>query len=153
MGLLSKLGKKKLPQTMTKQEALVTFICLLIVSEMRGRGPEEGTGRGMHLLKNLYDRSPIFAGFTSKQDDELTNKVLDWIRIDPEGTLPVIAGKTLLDGYEETAFAMACDIALANGEVSDEEEAFLTKMYEIYTPFPEDRAIAIMSTFASLYRP
>jgi hypothetical protein len=151
MGLFSKIGKKKLPQTMTRQEALVTLLCSLIVKDPQGPGDDKE--RELYRLRSLYARCPIFAGTTTKQDDELTSKVLDWLSLDLEENLLPLAGKALLDGYEETAFAMACDIAFANGDVSDKEEAFLTQMYQTYAPFSEDRAVAIMSTFSSLYQP
>jgi len=150
VGLLNKLkgGGTGLPEKMTTQEALMVFMCASILAD--GYADDSEISR----MRGLCVRSPIFQNNTDSQDTRLIIKVESWFKNKSFSMADILtkAGASLQAQHKETAFAMACDIAYADGTVDSDEEKLLTDMYQQYVPISEEQAIAIMSTFQSLYQ-
>lgn len=81
------------------------------------------------LLRGLCIRSPLFSANTAAQDDaliEFADKVTDQF----EGGAVKLAGDALPPSLRETAFAfaLACDLLIADGVVGSTEDRFLTTL-------------------------
>lgn len=120
MGLFDRLKTAAVP-TFDVQRAIMTIIVAAVKSD--GQVSDDEIMR----IRSICSGTPIFASNTSEQDtavivfaDNVTGQ-LGAAAIDHAAT-------SLKQELRETAFALACDMVLADGIMGDAEDAFLTKL-------------------------
>ena len=120
MGLFDGLKTKTQP-TFNAQKAIMTIVIAAIKAD--GNVSDEEVGR----LRSMCVRSPIFAA-NSKEEDEA---VIDFaLNVSDQLGLDAVkkAAEALKPELQETAFAFAVEMILADGMVGDKEEAFISQL-------------------------
>jgi tellurite resistance protein len=88
-------------------------------------------------------RMKMYAGFTSNQMGNMLNKLIGIIKKEGLEALIALAKESLPADMRETAFAVATDLALADGEIASREKDVLTKIQQSLG-VPEDKAVNII---------
>ena len=122
------------PISLTPQDALVAIMVTVSASDEIMKTSE------LVAIERIVNHFPAFADFDTKRIEWITGTVLDLLE-DPEGLDPLFG--IILDGlpakFFETAYAMACDVAAADGLLGQEE---LQILLEIKYVLKIDRLIA-----------
>ena len=79
------------------------------------------------VVSTLY-RMQLFQSYPSEHVSRMISKLMRIIEIQSAEALLRVAVNSLPEYLHETAFAIATDIVLSDGEVSDEEEYLLSKL-------------------------
>lgn len=80
-------------------------------------------------ITTIFSRMHLFRSYPGDIMRKMIDRLLGILRKDGAKALFDAAIETLPHDLRETAFAITTDIALADGEVSEEEEALLNDLY------------------------
>ncbi|MEL6523054.1 MAG: tellurite resistance TerB family protein [Pseudomonadota bacterium] len=119
------------PPVLTPQDALVAIMIATSVSDEDVRTSELVT------IQRVVDHLPIFAGFDLDRMQRVSGMVFDLFE-EPDG-LDALFGliqEALPERLNETAYALACDVAAADGKLNQSE---LRLMEEIRHQLNVDR--------------
>ncbi|MEM9796736.1 MAG: tellurite resistance TerB family protein [Pseudomonadota bacterium] len=109
------------------QDALVATMITVSASDATIRTAE------LLTIQSIVNHLPIFAGYDEDRMEQVAQTVFDLL--EEEDGLDAILGlvKTALpDTHYETAYALACDVAAADGKVRQAELQLLREMrYEL----------------------
>ena len=137
MGLFDKFSSKDENVKLSKEEA---FSAVSLVSVAADGVITEEEARG--LFVQLY-RMKMFSGYNDNQMSSMFNKLINIIKKKGMDALVVMAKESLPEDMKATAFAVATDLALADGEIAEEEKKLLTKIQQSLE-IPEDEAVKII---------
>ncbi len=139
MGLFDRVKgvKDAEPAKLTKEESfaaisLATIAADGIITE------EEAQGLVVGLV-----RMKLYAGYNGNQMGALLNKLIGIIKKQGIDALVAMAKESLPQDMRETAFAVAADLALADGEIANQEKEILTKIQQ-GLGIAEDKAVNII---------
>jgi tellurite resistance protein len=138
MGLFDKvLGPKDEKAKLSKEEAFaaVGFSAIAadgVITEEEARG----------FIVGLY-RMKMFSSFNDNQMNALLNKLVNVIKKHGVEGLINMSNESLPADLKETAFAVATDLAFADGDVDQTERDILTKIQQMMG-IPEAQAIKII---------
>lgn len=138
MGLFDKvLGPKEDKAKLSKEEAFaaVGFAAIAadgVITEEEARG----------FIVGLY-RMKMFSNFSDNQMNALLNKLINVIKKQGLEGLVSMSNETLPADLKETAFAVATDLAFADGDVDQTERDILTKIQQMMG-IPEAQAMKII---------
>ena len=115
-----RMNQTLLPKTLSPQAALI--YTMVLVSAAEGDMSEPG----MVIMGDIINHLPIFRGFDVSHLAETANACADLLA-DEDGIDQALAliKDALPTRLRETAYALACDVAAADGEASQEELRFL----------------------------
>jgi tellurite resistance protein len=85
----------------------------------------------------------LYSGHNADRMESMLNKLIGIIKKQGLDTLIAASKESLPPELRETAFAVATDLALADGEIAVKEKDLLTKLQQ-GLDLPEDRAINII---------
>ncbi|MGL5508222.1 MAG: tellurite resistance TerB family protein [Microcoleaceae cyanobacterium] len=119
--------------TLTPGQAFAS-ICLIAVAA-------DGviTGNESQAITTIFSRMNLFSDISGNNMRDMIDMLLNIIKEGNTKALFDLAVKTLPNGLKETVFAVATDLVLADGELSEEEETLLDELYN---------ALAIPETLA-----
>ncbi|MDW5563759.1 MAG: tellurite resistance TerB family protein [Methanomassiliicoccus sp.] len=139
MGLFDKVKGVKDAENvkLTKEESFAS-ISLAAIAADGVITEEEVNGMIVSLV-----RMKMFAGYTSNQMGTMLNKLVGIIRKQGLDALLGMAKEGLASDMRETAFAVATDLTLADGEIAGKEKDILTKI-QLGLEIPEDKAVNII---------
>lgn len=137
MGLFDKFSSKDGNVKLSKEEA---FSAVSLVSVAADGVITEEEARG--LFVQLY-RMKMFSGYNDNQMSSMFNKLINIIKKKGMDALVVMAKESLPEDMKATAFAVATDLALADGEIAEEEKKLLTKIQQSLG-IPEGEAVKII---------
>ncbi len=137
MGLFDKFSSKDGNVKLSKEEA---FSAVSLVSVAADGVITEEEARG--LFVQLY-RMKMFSGYNDNQMSSMFNKLINIIKKKGMDSLVVMAKESLPEDMKATAFAVATDLALADGEIAEEEKKLLTKIQQSLG-IPEGEAVKII---------
>lgn len=138
MGLFDRVkGVKDAETKLTKEESFAA-ISLAAVAADGVITDEEAQGMIVGLV-----RMKMFAGYSSNQMGAMLNKLVGIVRKQGLDVLLGLAKEGLSPDMRETAFAVATDLALADGEIAGKEKEVLTKIQQDLG-IAEDRAVNII---------
>jgi tellurite resistance protein len=139
MGLFDRVkgAKDAEPAKLTKEESfaaipLATIAADGVITE------EEAQGLVVGLV-----RMKLYAGYNGNQMGAILNKLVGIIRKQGLDALVNMAKEGLPQDLKETAFAVAADLALADGEIAKQEKDILTKI-QVGLGISEDKAVNII---------
>ncbi|MEM8849985.1 MAG: tellurite resistance TerB family protein [Pseudomonadota bacterium] len=107
----------------TAQDALVALMITVSASDATIRTSE------LLTIQSIVNHLPIFAGFDEDRMEAIAQTVFDLL--EEEDGLDAILGlvKTALpSSHHETAYALACDVAAADGNVMQSELQLLREL-------------------------
>ena len=137
MGLFDKFSSKDEKVKLSKEEAFAAVSLVAIAAD--GVITEE-EARGMFVQ---FYRMRTFAGYNDNQMSSMLNKLINIIKKQGLDALVGLAKESLPENMRATAFAVATDLALADGEIAEEEKKLLTKVQQSLG-LPEDEAVKII---------
>jgi tellurite resistance protein len=137
MGLFDKFGSKEEKAKLSKEEA---FAAVSLVSVAADGVITEEEARG--LFVQLY-RMKMFSGYSDNQMSSMLNKLINIIKKQGLEALVIMSKESLPENLKDTAFAVATDLALADGEIAEEEKKLLTKIQQSLG-IPEEEAVKII---------
>lgn len=137
MGLFDKFGSKEEKEKLSKEEAFAAVSLVTIAAD--GVITEEEV-RSMFV--HLY-RMKMFAGFNDKQFSNMLSKLANIVRKQGLEALVAMSRESLPENLKATAFAVATDLALADGDIAEEEKKLLTKVQQSLG-IPEDEGVKII---------
>jgi len=125
MGLLDKVFSTQTSET-EKLNAAEAFaaIALAAVASDGYLSDEEA-----HSMPIILSRMKLFQSYSDDMMRKLFDKLLGKFRRDGVSSLFHAAKESLPESLRQTAFAVATDLVLADGVVTDEEKAFLDELY------------------------
>jgi len=85
----------------------------------------------------------MYSGFNDKQMSSMLNKLINIIKRKGLDELLALAKGSLPEDMRATAFAVATDLALADGDIAEEEKKLLTKVQQSLG-IPEDEGVKII---------
>ncbi|HEY3420803.1 MAG TPA: tellurite resistance TerB family protein [Methanomassiliicoccales archaeon] len=138
MGLFDKvMGPKEDKAKLSKEEAFaaVGFAAIAadgVITEEEARGFIVG-----------LSRMKIFANFSDKDMNAMLNKLVNTIKKNGLDGLVKMANESLPEDMKQTAFAVATDLAFADGDVDQTERDILTKVQQLMG-IPEAQAMKII---------
>jgi len=134
MGLFDKIKGTNEPTKLTKEESFAA-ITLAAVAADGVITEEEANGLVVGLV-----RMKLYAGYNGNQMGNMLNKLVNIVRKQGVEALVGMARENLPKELAETAFAVATDLALADGEIAEQEKAILTKI-QLALGIPEEKAV------------
>jgi len=137
MGLFDKFSSKDENVKLSKEEA---FAAVSLVSVAADGVITEEEARG--LFVQLY-RMRMFSGYNDNQMSSMLNKLINIIKKKGMDALVGMTKESLPEDMKATAFAVATDLALADGDIAEEEKKLLTKIQQSLG-IPEDEAVRII---------
>jgi tellurite resistance protein len=139
MGLFDKVKGIKEAETtnLTKEESFASISLAAIAAD--GMITEE---EAQGMIVGLA-RMKLFAGYGGNQMGAMLNKLVGIVNKQGLDALLNMAKAGLSPEMRETAFAVATDLALADGEIAAKEKEILTKLQRDLE-IPEDRAVNII---------
>ena len=137
MGLFDKFSSKDEKVKLSKEEAFAAISLVAIAAD--GVITEE-EARGMFVQ---FYRMKTFSGFSDNQMSSMLNKLINIIKKQGLEALVNLAKESLPENMKATAFAVATDLALADGEIAEEEKKLLTKVQQSLG-IPEDEGVKII---------
>jgi hypothetical protein len=137
MGLFDKIKGNSEPAKMTKEESFAA-ITLAAVAADGVITEEEANGLVVGLV-----RMKLYSGYNGNQLGSMLNKLIQVVRKQGVEALVNQAKESLPKELVETAFAVAADLALADGEIASQEKDILTKI-QVTLGIPEDKAVNII---------
>ena len=111
--------------SMTAQDSLVALMIAVSATDENIRTAE------LVQISNIVNNLPIFAAYDPDQLPRISQTVLDLL--EQEDGLDALFGlirDALPEGLFETAYAMACDVAAADGKISAQEGRMLEEIRE-----------------------
>ena len=124
---MSDLPPSDLPHSLTPQDALVAVMIAVSASDENMRTSELVT------IERIVNHLPVFNGFDQDRIAVVSRTVLDLF--DEEDGLDALFGlvrEALPPRLYESAYAMACDVAAADGRLGESELRLLEEMrYEL----------------------
>ena len=125
MGLLDKVFNTQ-PGETDKLNAAEAFaaIALAAVASDGYLSDEEA-----HSMPIILSRMKLFQSYSDDMMRKLFDKLLHKFRKEGVAALFHAAKGSLPDSLRQTAFAVATDLVLADGVVTDEEKSFLDELY------------------------
>ena len=139
MGLLDKIrgGRRSTETTLGPAEAFaaIALIAVAVDGEM--------TDSETQAISTSLSRMQLFSSYPEKAMLKMIDKLLDSLQRDGVDVLFNAAIATLPADLKDTAFAVATDIVLSDGKVTDEEEKLLNDLHQLLE-IPEETAIKIM---------
>ncbi len=116
------------PETpMTAQDALVTIMIAVSASDGEIRTAE------LVKINNAVNNLPVFAGYDAERLPRLSKMVFELL--EPEDGLEALFGlirDALPEKLYETAYALSCDVAAADGAIAGPEARMLEEVrYEL----------------------
>ena len=131
MRLLKGAFVSEIPHSLTPQDSLVAIMIAVSVSDENIRTSE------LVKIQNIVNHLPVFAGYDADRLSQVSQTVFDLFEEDDGlDALFGLVRDTLPDELYETAYAMACDVAAADGTL---EETELRLLEEIRYQFNIDR--------------
>lgn len=106
---------------LNQTEALIAIALLSIAADDDLSEEERGTFAA--------NQARIFNAYTERQTQESLNKVLNLIEQQSSSAVFAAAKRALTPQLRETAFAIATDLVLADGNLTNEEKSFLEKLW------------------------
>jgi tellurite resistance protein len=139
MGLFDKVKGVKEAETvkLTKEESFAGIVLAAVAAD-GVITEEEAQGLVISLV-----RMKTYAGYTGNQMSALLNKLIGIIKKQGVDALVNLSKESLPLELRETAFAVATDLALADGEIADQEKEILTKIQQ-GLDIPESKAVNII---------
>jgi tellurite resistance protein len=138
MGLFDRVkGAKDAEVKLNKDEAFAG-VALAAIAADGVITQEEANG----LIVSLV-RMKTFAGYNDKMFINLLNKLVAIIQKQGLDALISQSKEGLDPNMRETAFAVACDLSLADGELAAQEKDILTKL-QVGLGLSEDKAVNII---------
>ncbi|MGE5379390.1 MAG: tellurite resistance TerB family protein [Candidatus Saccharibacteria bacterium] len=138
MGLFDRVkGAKDAETKLTKEEAFAVYPLAAIAAD-GVITEEEANGLIVSLI-----RMKMFRGYNGNQMGAMLNKLIGIIRKSGLDGLISMAKESLPEDMRETAFAVATDLALADGEIAQQEKDILTK-FQQSLGISEDKAVNII---------
>lgn len=125
MGLFDKLSNTRSTETITLGPAESFAAIALIAVAADGYVTESES----QAITTIFSRMQLFRSYPGDVMRKMIDRLLGILRKDGAKALFDAAIETLPHELRETAFAITTDIALADGEVSEEEEALLNDLY------------------------
>lgn len=111
------------PEEFTPEDTLVAIMFAVSASDETIRTAELVT------IERIVNHLPAFANFDASRIREITNAVLDlWAEEDGVDMLWDAVRQALPERLYETAYAMACDVAAADGHAREGELRLLEDM-------------------------
>ncbi|MEM9138396.1 MAG: tellurite resistance TerB family protein [Pseudomonadota bacterium] len=110
-------------ETLTPQDALVAVMIATSVAD------ETMTNREMISISSIVELLPVFAGYDLDRVQRMTGMVSDLFT--EEDGIDALLGLVLAalpERLRETAYALACDVAAADGSVAMTELRFLEEL-------------------------
>lgn len=139
MGLFDKIkGTKDAESTKLSKEESFAAVMLAAVAADGVITEEEANGMVVGMI-----RMKLYAGYNGNQIGAILNKIVGIIRKQGIDALVSQAKESLPQELRETAFAVATDLALADGEIANQEKDILTKI-QLALEIPEDKAVNII---------
>ena len=139
MGLFDKIsgGRRSNETTLGPAEAFAAIALIAVAAD--GYMTDSET----QVISTSLSRMQLFSSYPEKAMLKMIDKLLDSLQRDGVDVLFNAAIATLPDDLKETAFAVATDIILSDGEVTDEEENFLNDLHHLLE-IPEEIALKII---------
>jgi tellurite resistance protein len=139
MGLFDKIKgtKEAEPTKLTKEESFAAIILAAVAAD-GVITEEEANGLVIGMV-----RMKLYAGYNGNQLGSILNKLVGVIKKQGIDGLINQAKESLPQEMRETAFAVATDLALADGEIANQEKDILTKIQQALG-IPEDKAVNII---------
>ena len=137
MGLFDKIKGNDMDQKLTKEEAFAA-IPLAAIAADGVITEEEANGLIVSII-----RMKLYRGYDGRQLGNILNKDVNIIKKQGLDALVNMAKDSIPADLKTTAFAIAADLALADGEIAKEEKDILTKIH-VALGVPEDEAIKII---------
>ena len=81
------------------------------------------------IIKSTLRRMDLFGDYTAETKTEMIEKLLEQIQNHGYDALMEAAIAKLPENLKDTAFAVATDIVLSDGDLTDEEEQLLNALY------------------------
>ncbi|SNQ61266.1 tellurite resistance TerB family protein [Candidatus Methanoperedens nitratireducens] len=139
MGLFDKvLGMKEVEKTKLNKEEAFAAVALAAVAADGNISEEEGRG----IITGLA-RMKLFENYNPNKMGSMFNKLIGIIKNQGIEALVTLSKENLPQELRETAFAVATDLALADGTIDKSEKDILTKIQQILG-VPEETAIEII---------
>lgn len=113
------------PQPLTAQDALVAVMIGVTLADENVRTAE------LVQIQTIINHLPIFADYDTDRLDRVSRTVFDLM--EQEDGLDALFGlirAALPERLYETAYAIACDVAVADGRVSEVEGRMLIELRE-----------------------
>ena len=113
--------------TFTPQDALIALMVALSASDESVRTSE------LITIERIVNHLPVFRAYDQLRIRDVSNLVFDLLtEEDGLDTLFTLVRKTLPETLWETAYALCCDVAAADGKARDGELRLLEEMrYEL----------------------
>lgn len=127
--------------TLSKEEAFAS-IMLAVVAADGHISQEEAVG-----FNAVANRMKLFQGMDREQFGEMIDRIVGFLKKRGVDFLLEKAGKSLSDDLRPTAFAVAADLAFADGSVEEEEKEIMEKIQGILK-IPDELAIKIIEVLA-----
>ena len=110
---------------LSPQDSLVALMIAVSVSDQPIRTSE------LLTIQQLVNHLPVFAGYDADRLRQVAQIVLDLFEVE-EGldALFGLVRETLPEKLNETAYALACDVAAANGKLGETELRLLEEIRE-----------------------
>jgi tellurite resistance protein len=137
MGLFDKFSSKDEKVKLSKEEAFAAVSLVAIAAD--GVITEE-EARGMFVQ---FYRMKTFSGFNDNQMSSMLNKLVNIIKKQGMDALVGLAKESLPENMKATALDVATELALADGDIAEEEKQLLTKVQQSLG-IPEDEAVKII---------
>lgn len=139
MGLFDKIrGTRPQSQvTFGPAEAFAAIALVAVASDGYIAEPE------VRVLSTTLNRMQLYRSYPDDVMRRMIDKLLGILQRDGAGVLFNAATTALPDDLRETAFAVATDIVLADGVVTDEEENLLNDLYRVLD-ISEETAVKII---------
>jgi tellurite resistance protein len=138
MGLFDRVKGAKEAETKLSKEESFAAITLAAVAADGVITEEEANGLIMGLA-----RMKLYSGYNSNQMGSMLSKLVGIVRKQGVEALVNQAKESLPKELVETAFAVAADLALADGEIAAQEKDLLTKIQQTLG-VSEDLAVNII---------
>jgi tellurite resistance protein len=138
MGLFEKVkGIKDAETKLTKEESFAA-VALAAIAADGAITEEEAQGLVVGLA-----RMKLYSGHNTNQMGAMLNKLINIIKKQGLDAVLSMSRESLPQDLKETAFAVATDLALADGEMAAQEKDLLTKLQQ-GLGVPEDKAVNII---------
>jgi uncharacterized tellurite resistance protein B-like protein len=113
-------GPMQIETSFSAQDALVAVMVAASASD--GKLPTEE----LLLITRIVDMLPVFAGYDQDRIRNVSRSVFDLLEVeDGIDALVGLVGEALPEGWNETAYALACDVVAADGTAAHSELEFL----------------------------
>lgn len=139
MGLFDKVFgvQSKIEETFSPAEA---FAAIALAATASDGYLSDDEARGISLT---LSRMKLYRSYPNDVMYKMFDKLLGMLRREGVMELVEVAKESLPHELKETAFAVAADMVLADGYVTEEEKSFLNNLYQTLN-IPEDIATQIV---------